>query len=248
MSILREPQVELIAWTGFVKPDIYPWTTDSENEGEQLIEFAGRMCYQSWNNPSGRTNREYIENLLKQGHLSVLEHAQASFALSGISRSCSHELVRHRHFSFSQLSQRYVAEDEANFVEPDTIAADPRTHAIFLEAVEAARQAYSHLNDLLEEKFGEVPSRVERRKLARQAARAVLPNATETRLVMTGNLRAWRHFLRLRGSRHAEAEIRKLALIIHQKLVELAPGVFSDFQVTTGSDGVTELVTPYTAD
>ncbi|MBE3577527.1 MAG: FAD-dependent thymidylate synthase [Limnochordales bacterium] len=248
MAILHEPQVELIAWTGFAKPEGYPWTTDSERDGERLIEFAGRMCYQSWDNPSGRTNREYIQNLLKQGHLSVLEHAQASFAISGISRSCSHELVRHRHFSFSQLSQRYVAEDEANFVEPSVIASDPRTHAIFVEAVEAARQAYIRLNELLEEKFSHIPSRVERRKLARQAARAVLPNATETKLVMTGNLRAWRHFLRLRASRHAEAEIRKVALLIYQKLLELAPAVFSDFQVTCGADGVTELITPYTAD
>lgn len=248
MAILHKPQVVLIGWTDFRQPEEYAWQTDTARAGEKLIEFAGRMCYQSWNNPSGRTNRQYIENLLRQGHLSVLEHAQASFAISGISRSCSHELVRHRHFSFSQMSQRYVAEDEANFIEPEVIASDPEAHAIFMQAVEASAEAYRRLNQLLERRLASHPDRLERRKLARQAARAVLPNATETRLVMSGNFRAWRHFLRLRGSRHAEAEIRTLAVEIYRQLLELSPAAFGDFEEVEGEDGVIELRTPNPAE
>lgn len=246
--ILREPTVRLVAFTQFQTVPSIAWQTDSGRPAEQLIEFAGRMCYQSWNNPSGRTNQEYITNLLRQGHLSVLEHAQASFAISGISRSCSHELVRHRHFSFSQMSQRYVAEEEANFVEPERIANNPRAHALFVAAVEKSRQAYEELVKLLGEELEEWPDRRERRLIARQSARAVLPNATETRLVMTGNFRAWRHFLRLRGSRAAEGEIRRLALAIHEELVRLSPACFGDFQRVEQPDGVIELVTSLTSD
>src|SRR5712691_4703013 len=85
----------------------------------------------SWSNPAGRTNAEYIGNMLDQGHLSVIEHANATFSISGTSHSCSRELVRHRHLSFSQTSQRFVPEANANFIEPEPIAADPEVHALF---------------------------------------------------------------------------------------------------------------------
>ena len=101
--------VRLVATTHFEQPDDIPWSTDADG-GQALVEFAGRACYQSWSKPNPRTatNGGYLAHLLAVGNLSVLEHANVSFYITGISRSCSHELIRHRHFSFSQLSQRSV--------------------------------------------------------------------------------------------------------------------------------------------
>ena len=108
MDVAR-PQVRLIAWTHFEPPDDVDWSTDAEG-GQALAEFAGRACYQSWHkpNPATATNAGYLAHILEVGHLSVLEHGTATFYLTGVSRSFTHELVRHRHFSYSQLSQRYV--------------------------------------------------------------------------------------------------------------------------------------------
>ena len=135
-----------------------------------------------------------------------------SFYLTGMSRSLTHELIRHRHFSYSQLSQRYVPERDAAMVEPDVIADDPELHQLFAEASAAALASYEKLLAGLEERFADEPNRTLRRKQARQAARAVLPNATETRIVVTGNYRAWRHFIAMRASEHADVEIRDLAI------------------------------------
>jgi len=139
MAILHKPNVTLIAYTEFKKPPGLPWETDTELPGEQLIEMAGRACYLSWSNPAGRSNAQYIRNMLEHGHLSVIEHASATFYITGVSRSLTHELIRHRHLSFSQQSQRYVPETAANFIEPDVIAEDPELHAIFEESVAAAQ-------------------------------------------------------------------------------------------------------------
>ena len=234
---VSEPEVRLIAVTEFRKPEHVDWTTDTTVGAEQLIEYAGRMCYQSWNNPAGRTNQAYIANMLDHGHLSVIEHAMASFCIEGISRSCTHELVRHRHFSFSQVSQRYVSEDEARMVEPACIAANPETHKVFLELAGKAQEAYRKIYGVLAEEFADVEDRTLRRKLARQAARSVLPNATETKIVMTGNLRAWRHFIRMRANEHADVEIRAVAVKILELLQELSTAVFGDYEISTLPDG-----------
>ena len=94
-----------------------PWSTDAEG-GPALVEFAGRACYQSWSKPNPRTatNESYIQHIIDVGHFSVLEHASVSFYITGLSRSCTHELIRHRHFSYSQLSQRYVPEHDSQVV------------------------------------------------------------------------------------------------------------------------------------
>jgi len=202
-------------------------------------------CYASWHNPSGRTNEQYIANLLEQGHMSVIEHSVASFYIRGISRACSHEIVRHRHFSYSQRSTRYVDESEGNFVVPDCIAEDPEAMKIFEEAVTQAQEAYRKLYELLREKFAHVEDKTLRRKLARQAARMVLPNATETALVMTGNFRAWRHFIRMRASRHADVEIRKVAIAVLKELQKVAPAVFGDFKIVPLPDGTEEAIPGY---
>jgi thymidylate synthase (FAD) len=130
-------------------------------------------------------------------------------------------------------------------VVPPGIADDPELLEIFTAAADAGRAAYSELLAKLEAKLvGETGggSAVLRRKQARQAARAVLPNATETRIVVTGNYRAWRHFIAMRASEHADLEIRRLAVECLRRLVDVAPQVFSDFEITVLADG-TEVAT-----
>ncbi|MFD0596300.1 FAD-dependent thymidylate synthase [Catellatospora coxensis] len=233
-----KPSVQLIAWTNFQAPADVPWETDAEG-GQALAEFAGRACYQSWSkpNPATATNEGYLRHILEVGHLSVLEHGTATFYFTGVSRSFTHELIRHRHFSYSQLSQRYVPERDAAMVEPEVIAANPELHKKFVEASEAAVRAYNELLEGLEATFADVPNATLRRKQARQAARAVLPNATETRIVVTGNYRAWRHFIAMRATEHADVEIRELAIATLRELQKLAPSVFGDFSISALPDG-----------
>jgi thymidylate synthase (FAD) len=236
-------RVQLIAKTEFLAPPDVVWTTDAEG-GSALVEFAGRACYQSWSKPNPRTatNAAYLRHIIDVGHFSVLEHASVSFYLTGISRSCTHELIRHRHFSYSQLSQRYVPENDSQVVVPPGIEDDPELRELFLTAVDASRTTYIELLGRLEARLADVPNAVLRRKQARQAARAVLPNATETRIVVTGNYRAWRHFIAMRASEHADVEIRRLAIACLRQLAEVAPPVFADFEIGTLADG-TEVAT-----
>lgn len=231
-------RVQLIAKTEFAAPTDVPWDTDADG-GQALVEFAGRACYQSWSKPNPRTatNESYISHIVEVGHFSVLEHASVSFYITGVSRSCTHELIRHRHFSYSQLSQRYVPEDDARVVLPPGLDDDPDLRQIVLDAADASRAAYLELLDRLEAKFAEAPNAVLLRKQARQAARAVLPNDTETRLVVTGNYRAWRHFIAMRASEHADTEIRRLAIACLRELTATAPAVFADFAITMLADG-----------
>ena len=198
--------------------------TDADG-GQALAEFAGRACYQSWTkpNPATATNAGYLRHILEVGHLSVLEHGTVSFYITGVSRSLTHELIRHRHFSYSQLSQRYVPERDAAMVEPEVIADDPELHALFAEAAAASVKAYEELLAGLEQRFADVPNATLRRKQARQAARAILPNATETRIVVTGNYRAWRHFIAMRATEHADVEIRELAIECLRQLQREVP-------------------------
>jgi thymidylate synthase (FAD) len=232
------PQVRLIGWTHFEPPPDLPWSTDADG-GQALAEFAGRACYQSWSkpNPATASNAGYLRHILEVGHLSVLEHGTVTFYFTGVSRSFTHELIRHRHFSYSQLSQRYVPERDAAMVEPAVIAEDPELHKRFVAATEASLRAYNELLEGLAHRFADVPSATLRRKQARQAARSVLPNATETRIVVTGNYRAWRHFIALRATEHADVEIRELAVECLRQLRQVAPNVFADFTVTTLDDG-----------
>jgi thymidylate synthase (FAD) len=239
-------RVQLVAKTEFVAPEGVPWSTDADG-GQALAEFAGRACYQSWKkpNPATATNAGYLRHILEVGHLSVLEHGTVSFYLTGISRSLTHELIRHRHFSYSQLSQRYVPERDAAMVEPEVISDDPELHALFGEAAAAAVKAYEELLEGLEKRFADVPNATLRRKQARQAARAILPNATETRIVVTGNYRAWRHFIAMRASEHADVEIRELAVVCLRELQRVAPNVFDDFRISALADGTEVAASPF---
>jgi thymidylate synthase (FAD) len=243
------PGVHLIAKTEFIAPPDVPWSTDADG-GQALAEFAGRACYQSWSkpNPATATNAGYLRHILEVNHLSVLEHGTVSFYLTGLSRSLTHELIRHRHFSYSQLSQRYVPERDAAMVEPDVIADDPELHEMFRAATDAAVRAYTELLEGLEKRFADVPNGTLRRKQARQAARAVLPNATETRIVVTGNYRAWRHFIAMRATEAADVEIRALAVEVLRHLQREVPNVFADFEITALDDGTEVAASPFVAE
>jgi thymidylate synthase (FAD) len=221
-----------------------------EQNADELAEVAGRLCYKSWSrpNPATATNAGYLRNILNQSHFSVLEHASATFWISGVSRSLTHELVRHRHLSFSQVSQRYVNEDEGGFVVHPALTPFLNNHfyaadddqAVFgygapnigevLEMVNAdSRRLYTDLVQFLEDKGVD-------RKSARGAARSVLPNGSATELIVSGNHGAWREVLGKRLAPGADAEIRELARLILIHLNDLAPNTFQDIWEEYGSD------------
>ena len=253
MRIVHEPQVFLIARQQvdtatvdqFIQGEGLTWETDAPSAAEQVVEVGGRVCYMSFGK-GRKTNAEYVTNILEAKHGSVIEHAAWTFLFTGVSRSLTHELIRHRAgFSFSQLSQRYVDETTADFVEPAAIAANPAAHAAFERAVTAAQAAYVELVELLDTQFAEVKNKTQRRKMARQAARAVLPNATETKIVVTANARAWRHFIEMRASAYSEPEIRRLAIAILRVLQGEAPNLFGDYEIVAAEDGSEVAVTPH---
>jgi thymidylate synthase (FAD) len=252
LRTIREPKVYLVGRQTMV-PDAVDrflgehglsWDTDTEVGAEALAEMAGRVCYMSYGK-GRKTNREFLGHIVEVGHGSVLEHGVWSFVLTGVSRSFTHELVRHRHFSYSQLSQRYVNESDSDFVEPDVIADDPELDRVWREAVEASRKAYDALVAGLQKRYAAVSDVTLRRKLARQAARSVLPNATETKIFVTGNARALRHFIEMRGSEFADVEIRKVALQILEIMKKEAPAMFGDYVVDTLPDGTVAVRTDH---
>jgi thymidylate synthase (FAD) len=233
------------------------WESDSEVAAEVVTETAGRVCYMSFAKPRPGGNNAYLNHIKEVGHGSVFEHAVWSFLITGVSRSLTHELVRHRAgWAYSQLSQRYVDESVAEYVEPDIIAQDAELHAIWLDAVQHVHAAYVKLADKLNAKLADPAAataamlppdadRTTRRKTARQAARSVLPNATETKITVTVNARALRHFFEQRGSQFAEPEIRKLANVMLDIVQADSPNLFGDYKKVPLPDGTFELITEY---
>ena len=250
MRIIAEPEVYIVGRQTlddvevqrFLKDHETYWQTDSENGSELIVELAGRVCYMSWGDKQFRkTNADYVGNLINQGHGSVLEHAVWDLLITGVSRSLTHELVRHRAGTgISQLSQRYVDESTADFVEPPVIAGDPELHATWLRSIEASHQAYKELVEGLakrvQERHPDLP-RTQRLKMAREAARSVLPNATETKLLFSANARALRWIITLRGGEGAEPEIRRLAVKLARLMQQEAPNLFNDIEIVRLNDG-----------
>lgn len=252
MKLIREPQVYLVgrqmvdagAIDRFLADHGASWQTDTEIGAEALCEMAGRLCYMSFGK-GRKTNKEYLGHILSVGHGSVLEHAVWNFVITGVSRSFTHELVRHRAgFGYSQLSQRYVDESIAEYVEPECIASDPELHTVWLESVRQSHEAYCRLVEGLMRRFAEEPDATMRRKKARQAARSVLPNATETKIFVTGNARAWRHFIEARAEEHADTEIRVVAARILKILQAESPNLFGDYTLAPLPDGTEAARTP----
>ncbi|MCF6228399.1 MAG: FAD-dependent thymidylate synthase [Planctomycetes bacterium] len=277
----------------FLDDENASWITDTDNPSQRLPELAGRVCYMAFGDKQGRKeNGPYLQNIIGVGHGSVLEHSVFNLMITGISRSLTHEFVRHRAgFGYSQLSQRYVDESDASFVIPPAIQGNEALEGKFKEFLEHARGVYGEMTDALAEQYATPPQLIDfvlreetlnpsgegvfsfgeevdgqdnlskddwiaaigssdivrkyfkkksirgRRKTAREAARAVLPNATETKMFVTGNVRAWRHFIELRGDIHAEAEIRALACDVARLFKKEAPNMFGDYEIVTLPDG-----------
>ena len=167
----------------------------------------------------------------------MLEHANYSLLLEGVSRSLTHELVRHRAgFAYSQLSQRYVDESDAAFVVPPAIIGDAALTEAWQAQVESAQATYIALVEKLMERYKWVDDKIHRRKMAREAARGVLPNSTETKIVVTANARGWRTMLELRAGEGAEFEIRRMACAVLRVMQREAPAFFSDFEIYVAAD------------
>jgi len=194
-------KVELIAMTRYLQGNGTP---------EELLEHAGRVCYRS---ESRGEPGKFLQARIREGHESLIEHASATFEIRGISRACSHQLVRHRIASYSQESQRYVSMDDPEWVLPPSIAQDESARAIWERFAEQVKETYRALRE---------------RGLRKEDARFVLPNATATRIVVTMNFRELRHFFRVRCDRAAQWEIRALAKEMLKLAYQIAPSVFQD--------------------
>ena len=208
---------------------------------ETLTVYAGRSCYESWSRPNEKTreDKDYLRRtLFEQGHFSILEHASATFYLTGVSRALLAEITRHRHLSFSVLSQRFVSEEDANIVIPPAVRSAKEINEAYYDedlggGVIGATENLKVMADLaiatyagLVEELQEVEGLP--RKQAREAARAVLPNMTETRIVVTGNLRAWHEVIARRTAPDADAEFQEVAGMIREQLQQIAPEVFPE--------------------
>lgn len=258
--IIRQPKIFIISRPNFQR-DYYEFLSymnldwretsiDSAPPAQRLVEFAGRICYLSYYNTSKRNNSKYVRNIIAKGHESVIEHLNWSFVLCGVSRAFTHQLVRHRvGFSFSQLSQQYHDESRARFVEPKAISRSPAARNIWKESMKSLREAYMTILDLLDKQEihnGNYSSKKERLRKIRSSARSVLPNATESAIVVTANARALRNFFKQRGSIEGDEEMRCVCVLILEEIKKDAPDVFYDFEVSQISDG--SLAVKWTSD
>ena len=180
---------------------------------EKVIEEAGRTCYLSFDKIGANSADEFIRRLIKMGHESPLEHAYATFRIKNCSRAMTHQLVRHRLMSFSQQSQRYVDEEQFDYVIPETMPDE------FLE---------DYRNDM--DTIQKMYAKWRQRGLKKEDARYVLPNACTSEIVVSANFREWRHILSVRLSKKAQWEIRHACTIIRDVLKENAPNCFSDIE------------------
>jgi thymidylate synthase (FAD) len=223
-------------------------------DSSQLCKTAGQNCYASFG-PRRTTNENaasYFERLTSAGHGSVLEHSNFSFLLYGISRSVTHELVRHRSgLGVSQISQRYVSGSVLRFVERPEYQNDEELHRLFEERADRAAAEYDAMAEtLLEKQEGGAAAlsadyKTDARKKVQQTARSLLPNETEAPMVWTGNVRALRHVIEMRADAHAESEIRALALRIFLCLQKADPILFGDYELKELPDGTFMVNTPH---
>lgn len=180
-------------------------------DSEKVIEEAGRTCYLSFERIGADSASDFIRRLIKMGHDSPLEHAQATFRIKNCSRAMTHQLVRHRLMAVSQQSQRYVNEHDFDYVLPESISDE------FVDDYRNDMAAIQKMYDKWRE-----------RGLKREDARFVLPNACCSEIVVSANFREWRHIIGLRTTKKAQWEIRHAAFRILEILKENAPACFSD--------------------
>lgn len=211
--------------TGFVPSGTWKGNMDVKllyhtPDPERAVAAAARLCYapvgaaELVESMSEEAVRKVLKTVISSGHLSTLEHASYTFAIDGVSRALTHQLVRHRLASFNQQSQRYVRYDaEPVMIEPPSVAADASAHEIFAAASAAAFEAYGKLLE------AGVPA---------EDARYLLPNAMETKIVVTMNIRELLHFFELRCCKRAQWEIRDLALRMLELAESTAPYIFLD--------------------
>ncbi|MDQ4063561.1 MAG: FAD-dependent thymidylate synthase [Actinomycetota bacterium] len=259
--MLAKPQTNLTGLGGFLEgfdPSLgfpaYLQDPTTLPDSSQLCKTAGQACYASFG-PRRTTNENaagYFERLTSAGHGSVLEHASFSFLLYGISRSITHELVRHRAgVGISQVSQRYVSGAVLRFVERPEYQDDRELHALFEQRADRAAVEYEAMAGRLLERqeqgaaLLDADYKTDARKKVQQTARSLLPNETEAPMVFTGNVRALRHIIEMRADEHAESEIRNLAIRLFLCLATADPILFSDYQLLTLPDGTYKVATKY---
>ena len=258
--MLAKPQTNVASLAGFLEgfdPKLrFPEYLDDPTrlpDSSQLCKTAGQTCYMSFGikRTTNENAAKYFERLTSAGHGSVLEHSNFSFLLYGISRSVTHELVRHRHLGFSQVSQRYVSGSVLRFVERPEYQSDERLHRLFEERADGVAAGYEAMaNHLLERQEGgasmlSADYKTDARKKVQQTARSLLPNETEAPMVCTGNVRALRHVVEMRADAHAESEIRNLAVRIFLCLVTADPILFGDYEIGELPDGTHTVTTEY---
>jgi thymidylate synthase (FAD) len=193
---------------------------------EAVVAMAAKLCYSPSDIESlkektaAKDQKQFVEKLMEIGHMSPIEHASFTFAVEGISRACSHQLVRHRLASYSQQSQRYVSEEAGfDFIIPPSIKKDGELARYFRDFMNKAQEAYSHIVSRLNEKGlkGEE---------ANQDARFILPNACETKIIITMNARELLHFFKQRCCNRAQWEIRSMAINMLRLVSRTAPAIF----------------------
>ena len=207
-----------------------------QEDADALCKFAGQTCYASFGDKrtphTEEGNAKYFKNIKESSHGSICEHANFSFFMYGLSRSLTHELIRHRAgWAYSQLSQRYVDGKMLRFVETEKYQNDYALHRMFEDWIDLSAGQYQlRQGRMLLMKNPDDISR-DTRKAINQEARRCLPNETETFLVGTANARAIRHVLEMRGSTHADDEIRRWALALHKEVKHVSDNLFSDYEV-----------------
>lgn len=219
----------------FLRDRDLSWTrSDKVCSPELVVEAAGRVCYMSFGDKQYRkTTEEYISNILHQGHDSVLEHASFTILVDGLTRALSHQLVRHRiGFAYSQLSQQYHDESDAEFAQPPGLDENPELKSQWLQWCAATRAMHDSLRSSnLKVSASACLNSKEQLRYSRSIARSVLPNATCTTLMITGNARAWRHLLSVRGNIAGDIEMREYCFLVYQLLLSASPSLFSSFEV-----------------
>lgn len=194
---------------------------------EQLIACAAKLCYSESDIDSilsGLTSEKsenFINMLSDLGHESPFEHVTFTFAAEGISRACSHQLVRHRIASFSQKSQRYVNESNFSYVTPDAIQKNYAANKIFISTMDQIQKNYDIIKQLL------ISDGIDT-KAAQENARSILPNACETSLIFTMNVRSLYNFFKLRCCNRAQDEIRELAWLMLKECIKVSPVLFKN--------------------